>query len=463
MSILSDNGAVANGDWTPAIPGLPPISETRYRNSRLLHSDKTAREVQRYDLEKFIEECAKHDLELPTIEDWEKYTKVRVVVPLEPGDVTDIRDDLAKRSKFTHMETFEALVTAGYFGDHETLTVDEIADRQAASREILLGSLARSGEDFGEELRKARNRVKANRQANRELDEEEMTAARGPRPKRTAREFALVPKPDVIMDEVLAAEVCLLGGPSEAGKSLVARDWALHVAAGVPWLGHNVRRPRKVLWIASEGTHDFAERWESQPLWGRAADNIYILGEPINLTSSGDVEWLLEEYADEQPGMVAFDVIYGMGLPDDNGTKDVVPLIGNMKKISAAWGGATVALGHPGLNGARRFRGSSAWRQLAAVEWHMGENTLTCEKSKIANKDGLTRSYQVTYPNVNWLGGGMAGMRSTAEAREQAIRDDIVNFPDSSDSERARRLGGQLGVGDRQAKRLIQSVREANH
>src|SRR5437667_4215059 len=140
------------------------------------------------------------------------------------------------------------------------------------------------------------------------------------------------------MDGVLAAEVNLLGGPSGAGKSLLARDWALHVAAGVPWRGHGISQARNALYVASEGTHDFGDRWVAHPLWGAACERLWVLDEPVSLMSSADVGWLLDEYSCERPGLAVFDVIYAMGMADDNGIKDVAPVITSLKRISAEWG-----------------------------------------------------------------------------------------------------------------------------
>jgi hypothetical protein len=51
---------------------------------------------------------------------------------------------------------------------------------------------------------------------------------------------------------VLAAEVNLLGGPSEAGRWLLARDWVLHGATGEPWRGYDPVEIRNWLVVASE-------------------------------------------------------------------------------------------------------------------------------------------------------------------------------------------------------------------
>jgi hypothetical protein len=288
--------------------------------------------------------------------------------------------------------------------------------------------------------------------------DEESALLRGSRVRRTAREYAKVPPPDVVMDKILAAEVNLLGGPSEAGKSLLARDWSLSVAAGVPWRGHSVTTTRQVLWIASEGTHDFSARWESQPLWNDAADRIEIIDIPISLLSPSDVAWLLDEYGDVRPGLVVFDVIYGMGMPDDNGTRDVLPVLGAMKEISKSWGAATLALGHPPLSGGRRFRGSGTWNQLAATEWHAAEGMVTCEKSKIADKSKLRWPYKPDYPGLQWQTTGQALV--TAADRTALILADIAAHPNDSDKARGLRLAQSMGVQPNTARDLIRAVKK---
>lgn len=302
-------------------------------------------------------------------------------------------------------------------------------------------------------------RLKARRIAAQRLDAEEVADARGDRPKRTAREFAAIPPPFAVVTDVLAAEANLLGGPSEAGKSLLSRDWGLHVAAGVAWRGYAVPAARNVLFVYSEGTYDFAERFTEQPLWNLAADRVFVLDEPVALTSAEDVAWLLREYDAERPGLVVFDVVYGMGMADDSGTKDVIPVMSALKRIAAQWGGATLALGHPGHNGDRRFRGSSMWRQLAAVEWHMADESLTCEKSKLADKRRLAASYRSEYPLIRWP--EATEVVADEATRRVLIVADFAEHPRSSDSDRWRRLRDRLGVGERRARQLIREVREA--
>ena len=302
----------------------------------------------------------------------------------------------------------------------------------------------------------ALERAIARQYAENVLAAEDLALVRGERIKRTAEEFTALPESPQLIEEVLAAEVNLLGGPPGSGKSLLALDWAFHIAAGVPWRGHAVPEKRSVLWVASEGLHDARTRWHAHPLWEQAKRNFWVLDIPISLTVETDVDWLIEEYLLERPGLVVFDVIYGMGMRSDNGTEDALPVLKAMKRISAKFDAATLALGHPGHNGERRFRGSSMWRDLAYTDWQMRDGLLTCEKSKIANAAALRDNYAVEFPAIRWLTRQEA--HTQEEMRSILIAVDIEEHPGDSISARAVRLAPALGVGKDRARVLIREA-----
>lgn len=271
-----------------------------------------------------------------------------------------------------------------------------------------------------------------------------LAEVRGARVVRSGRDYALVEQPVAVLPDVLAAEVNLLGGPSGEGKSLVARDWAFDV----------IERGGTALWIPSEGMHDFAQRFVSSERWDKVADGLSVLDDAVNLKL--ETNWLLKEV--QRADLVVFDVIYGMGMDDDNGVKDALPIINALKRISAEWKCATLAIGHSGHTTERRFRGSSAWRQLAAVEWFMGDGTLSCPKSKIANASALAKTYVVEYPEVRWT--SVSEHLRQASGREEVIRRDFEEYPGSSDTDRAQRLKELLNLGERSVRRLVSDYRK---
>ncbi|MGY1724740.1 AAA family ATPase [Blastococcus sp. SYSU DS0533] len=322
----------------------------------------------------------------------------------------------------------------------------------------------RPSEKFGDRdiIDIEKHRMRLDRIARRELDEEEAADGVEPRVRRTAAEYAALRQPSPVMEEVLPTGPALLGGPEAAGKSLLARDWGLHVATGTPWRGHAVLETRPVLYVMDEGMHDFGDRWSASPLWESAKDNTYVITEPVNLVSTEDVRRLIDEYIDLRPGLVIFDTIYGMGMPDDMGVKEVAPVINAMKRISAEWSACTLAIGHSGHNSSeRRFRGSSMWRQRTDVDWHMADLLLTCERSKIADRRRLGGRYELEYPRLRFLDALEA---LTEEAKRiVAIQEYRRLHPEHSKHAVATALAPQLGVHAKTITRLIDKLAEDVH
>jgi len=294
--------------------------------------------------------------------------------------------------------------------------------------------------------------------ADRTVEAEQLAEVIGTRVRMSGREFAAQPKPKVVMEGILAAEVNLLVGPEASGKSLWQRDIALHVATGTPWRGHEVTQPREVVLCFSEGTHDFEERYTTHPLWEAAQDHIWIVEDPFSLTIPSDVDWFLGEYGDLRPGLVGFDVVTGFGMDDDNGSKDVLPVLGAMKRISKAWEAATWAVGHPPHGGAERMRGSSAWRQLAYTDWFMADGKLSCKKSKIARASSLSFPHVAEYPTLRWR--ALGEVMADAAAQAALLAASFAADPTLSDHKRAALLCADLGVEKETARKRIAAYRK---
>lgn len=332
---------------------------------------------------------------------------------------------------------------------------DQEHDVEVARAEGEEASLTATDKRIAVQAKEEYVRLVAHERAKDQRSSELLATVVGDRVKRTAREFAKVPKPQAVMKSILAAEVNLLAGPGAAGKSLLSRDLALCVATGQPWRGYEVPEARDVLLMFSEGTHDFAERYEWHPLWEEAADHVWVLDQPVNLVSGSDTDWLLKEYTGERPGLVVTDVSYGFGMTDDNGSKDVLPFLSSLKRISAEWGAATLAIGHPPHGDARRMRGSSMWRQLAYTDWFLGDGLLTCGKSKIGHAASMTMPYRAEYPALHWLS---TGESLAEEARRRAVIEaSVAADPSLSVRRRAVRLFRELGIGEDRTRKLITS------
>ena len=271
------------------------------------------------------------------------------------------------------------------------------------------------------------------------------------------------PKPDWVIPNWLPVGVIGLAGPTEAGKSLLARDWLNVCANGGTWFGQQVEQCN-VTYVLGEGLFDLDVRFDCISL-----ERIAIFTEPVNLLDMRVVNHFIEQHEGLGTRLVIFDTIYDMGLPDDNGVKDVAPLLSSCKRISANLKAAVVVIGHPGHDDTRkRFRGSSMWRQRFDVEFHMSIDAagktglLTCEKAKYFDKRrGRTKFYEVEFPELKWSEPSFARLMDHPDlVRERRIEEELDLYPEETVAAMARRLAPEFGMSTRQIERLIKKVKK---
>jgi AAA domain len=287
--------------------------------------------------------------------------------------------------------------------------------------------------------------IEIDREANREAEAREYAQACGTRQIVSYATLAAQPKPDWLPGRLLTqGGVYGLAGPPEAGKSLLCRDWLCEIAA----------QDRNVLYAMSEGQFDAAERFGAHPQIAAAAPRLGFLTEGgLSLASKADRRWLVDHCGRSQPSLVVFDMVYGFGLPDDDGTKGVAPVLAGAKELAAELGAAVLLTGHPGHNGERRFRGSSMWRGSFDGEFHMAGGQFSCEKHKYTDKKRMGWPYVLQFPYLRTVGQAEAASRAFSQRR--AIQEDIAQHPGDSQAGRARRLASQLGVSEDHVRRLL--------
>lgn len=296
-----------------------------------------------------------------------------------------------------------------------------------------------------EAISRKRAEIYIAREASRREDAQEEALARGGRMDMSWADLTKLPKPVWIYQRLLTVGWHGLAGPPEAGKSLLAREWLCEIAAS----------GRNVVYVLSEGQFDLEDRFRAHPQIQAASPHLFFLDGGLNLASGSDVAWLCEHYRKREPALIVLDMIYGFGLPDDNGVQGVAPVINGGKKIAADLSCAVLAVGHPGLSGERRFRGSSMWRGSFDTEWHMADGQFSCEKHKYADRRALSWQYQVEWPGLRLLGEHEQMDRTSA--RLNVIAEDFATYPKGTDAERARRVSARLGVGAERARTLIRA------
>lgn len=160
----------------------------------------------------------------------------------------------------------------------------------------------------------------------------------------------------------------MLYGPSNAGKTFVALDIAMHIAAGKPWRGLRVNGG-PVLYIAAEGGAGIRNRLAAikreRPDMATARFTLLPVG--LDLHGQGDAQAICEIMADESPALVVIDTLArSMGAGDENTAKDAAMFVRNCDLIREATGAHVMVIHHTGKDEDRGARGSSALR--AAVD-----------------------------------------------------------------------------------------------
>ncbi|WP_323769340.1 helicase RepA family protein [Antarctobacter sp.] len=162
----------------------------------------------------------------------------------------------------------------------------------------------------------------------------------------------------------------MLYGPSNAGKTFVALDIAMHIAAGQPWHGQRVNGG-PVLYIAAEGGAGIRNR-----LAAIKRDRPEVAGAPftllpvgLDLHGEGDATAVCTIMPDADPALVVIDTLArSMGGGDENAAKDAAMFVRNCDLIREATGAHVMVVHHTGKDEDRGARGSSALRAAMDTE-----------------------------------------------------------------------------------------------
>lgn len=195
----------------------------------------------------------------------------------------------------------------------------------------------------------------------------------------------------VIQDYLQAGTVVVLFGESQAGKSLVAIDWAARCAAGIDWQGKKVKQGA-VVYIAGEGHAGLPQRlkaWE-QHFGTKIPDTLTVSNigaQFLNAESMAEVMESLEQL--EKPPIIVFvdTLAANFGAGNENDTKDMVAFLEGIRRIHELFPDAVIVLiHHPGHADKTRARGAYALKGAVDTEYRLsvtdGLRELSCTKAK---------------------------------------------------------------------------------
>jgi hypothetical protein len=161
--------------------------------------------------------------------------------------------------------------------------------------------------------------------------------------------------------------VGILGGEPKCGKSLLALEIAVAVAAGVPCLRRfPVERAGHVLLFAAEDSHPIV-RQRLEGICGAAgtslnALDLYVITAPaLRLDLTGDQERLEETVKQAQPRLLVLDPFVRLHRIDENASGEVAAILSSLRRLERTYATA-VLLVHHVRKGAGHLRAGQALR-----------------------------------------------------------------------------------------------------
>ena len=209
----------------------------------------------------------------------------------------------------------------------------------------------------------------------------------------SVEELESLPEPAWLIESVLPqGALAELYGKPGVGKSFLSLDWALSLAAGVPWLGHPLKQA-DVVYVSAEGGTGLKKRiaaWRTEHPEADLSRFRAILA-PVDMLDPKDGKALVQVIKDAQcePSLVVIDTLarcFGDG--DENAAVDMNRFVAGTDWIRAKFPGATVlVIHHSGKKANQGDRGSNALRAAADTVMQLDRPggkllTLKCEKQK---------------------------------------------------------------------------------
>ncbi len=212
----------------------------------------------------------------------------------------------------------------------------------------------------------------------------------------TAELLTMPPPVWLIQPVMTAGGFTVLYGPPGVGKSFIALDMALSIAAGGFWQGCPVEQG-DVLYVAAEGAPGTGKRvkaWHLTRGVTPAQAPVSWLTQPIGITSDGeDMEVLMDRIAHElnrPPVLTVIDTLARCFEGNENEQEDMGQFVKGVDMLRTGFSTAVLVVHHTRLDGERE-RGNTALRgaadtMLSVTKDAKWDITLECTKQKDAEE-----------------------------------------------------------------------------
>jgi hypothetical protein len=198
-------------------------------------------------------------------------------------------------------------------------------------------------------------------------------------------------RPDLVQGHLPQGCIAVMYGSSAEGKTFLAIDMAMAVAACEPWHGFaTIGGP--VAYVAAEGAGGLPERVAA---WKKARRTSGCVGvrfllTPLDLLDDRQVDNFIMDLKgwEEPPKLVVLDTLaLCLARGEENSSKDMGRAVAVAVRLRNELGTAVLIVHHSGRNG-RHERGHTVLRGAAdtMIRVHKSENWITCECDK--QRDG---------------------------------------------------------------------------
>jgi hypothetical protein len=224
----------------------------------------------------------------------------------------------------------------------------------------------------------------------------------------TAEQIVSQPPPTWLIEGLIAEDsLAVLYGPPGSGKSFVAQEWALSVAAGRESLSHAVRQG-DVAYVYAEGGGGMPVRlraWREDR--GPLPLRFFGLPTPVDMTDPEEVDTLVEDMtgAEIKPALIVIDTLarcFGGG--NENVQQDMNAFVRGCDALRRAFPGVTVLVVHHTGWDTSRERGSNVLRAASDTMIKLATQgdaiLLRVERQKDAPVQEKTTVLQLTYVPV---------------------------------------------------------------
>lgn len=235
-------------------------------------------------------------------------------------------------------------------------------------------------------------------------------------------------------------------GPSNVGKTFLALDMAMHVAAGQSWHGNRVppkeTQSGPVVYVAGEGGFGIRNRLEAMrcehPSLVAACEDgaFFLLPTKLDLCTSHDAAHLVDALAsfDPPPALIVIDTLArAMGNGDENTAKDMGAFVASVDAIRDATGAHVMVIHHSGKDAARGARGSGSLKGATDTEIELTREGDVITAEALKQRDGPSGAIFAYQLRSVFLGNDEDG---------DAVTSAIVE-PTDAPTKRAPRLKGQ--------------------